>query len=143
MSRDHYRARRDSRRWRAFSASWSLAESFDLRGDCSQRSPGLPRRFIVFVEPSTFSVLTKCDNRYTMKPCIHMVDQMMTFFKNVVIYTHASHIPHIQIIYHPSFIIYHLSTQLTAPIDNLALPACNAIQYGLMLIYDCILLLIL
>ena len=38
-------------------------------------------------EPSTFSVLTKCDNRYTMKPCLHMVDQMMSIFKNMIIYT--------------------------------------------------------
>jgi hypothetical protein len=41
----------------------------DLRGECSQRCPGLTPRIYRLIEPSTFSVLTKCDNRYTMKPC--------------------------------------------------------------------------
>ena len=34
--------------------------------------PGVNRAFMLIsegIEPSTFSVLTKCDNRYTMKPC--------------------------------------------------------------------------
>ena len=50
---------------RAWTSNWKnpfvAVPGVDTRGLLSMISEG--------IEPSTFSVLTKCDNRYTMKPC--------------------------------------------------------------------------